>query len=100
MWPVDLFDKLGLWIERRLGRRLKLNVYECVAGHVVRHYGHRRYEIPIGEISDWSVVSEMGFDVVHIGLHRGGAVQWIDTFGDLTRILRHEAGGKMRKGEW
>jgi hypothetical protein len=97
MWPVDFFDSVGVWLERRLNRIVKASRYEYVNGHVRRMSVMQVSKgVSISEISEWSVHPEMGFDVIRIETAGAGSVQWIDVDGSLFEILRKQVPSKMR----
>jgi hypothetical protein len=98
MWPVDSFDRLGAWLERQLLRVTKEGHCRYADGKIVRHRGlFTCDEIHVDDIVEWSVVPEMGFDVVTISLRNGTPVRWLDTDDSLLGTLRRHAASQMRE---
>lgn len=97
MWPIGEFDRIGVWLESRLAKALRLNTFRFDGRKIIKYRGLRQDVVALADVVDWSVSSEMGFDVVHIRLNDGRSVRWIDTRDDLLEILIREAGERRKK---
>jgi hypothetical protein len=73
----------------RAWRRELIGTYEFKDGKIIKNNGpwRRATEIPREDLQEWLIIPEMGFDVVILKKKDGQAIAWIDTYGDLEKVL-------------
>lgn len=84
--------KLSRVFSSWFGGRLRHEAYELCGAEIVRGRGSRPEDrLQVSDVTAWQIHPEMVFDVVEITLADGRRVVWLDTYDDLTGILRRVA---------
>ena len=85
---MGILQKFRSWLDHKL----KNGIYELQGDEIVSGRGERpKHRLAIGDVGDWQIFPEMGFDVVVIKLVDGRQLRWIDKYDDLIAILRKVA---------
>src|SRR5262245_35041142 len=86
---IELPSTIGWICQRWIKKLYGVNQFSFNGHMISRSNGVcDREDIKIIEIESWSIIHEMGFDLVIINLCNGGAIHWIDDYNDLIEILR------------